>query len=52
MSKKLCKESNDHDKNCDHDKNDKKLKYECKKCGKKSHKEEKCCKPIKITKAA
>lgn len=46
MSKRLCKEG------FVLSKNDKKLKYECKKCGRKSHKEAYCCKPVKITKAA
>jgi len=46
MSKKLCKEKSDSDNK------EKKLKYECKKCGQKSHKEDNCCKPVKIIKAA
>jgi hypothetical protein len=46
MSKKLCKEGHVINKK------DKKLKYECKKCGVISHKEDYCCKPVKITNAA
>jgi len=30
----------------------KKIKFECKKCGLKSHKKDTCCKPVKIIKAA
>ncbi len=46
MSKKLCKEG------VELNRKDKKLKYECKKCGLKSYKEDYCCKPHKIKKAA
>lgn len=46
MSKRLCKDG------LVLNKKDKKLKYECKTCGMKSHKEDYCCKPVKIIKAA
>jgi len=46
MSKTLCKEGESLNKK------DKKLKFECKKCGRKAHKERFCCKPVKIKKAA
>jgi len=46
MSKRLCKEGEVLNKK------DKKFRYECKKCGMKSNKEESCCKPIKIIKEA
>jgi lipopolysaccharide biosynthesis regulator YciM len=42
MSKKLCE---DPKKLKVEEKNPK---YECKKCGKKTHKEKWCCKPVKI----
>lgn len=46
MSKTLCKKGDSLNKK------DKKLKYECKKCGGQAIKEEFCCKPKKIKKAA
>jgi hypothetical protein len=42
MSKKLCEDS------AKIKQAEKKLKFECKKCGKQSHKEKWCCKPIKL----
>ncbi len=42
MSKKICDGLDDFKKK------DKKLKYECKKCGRQAPKEKNCCKPVKI----
>ena len=46
MSKKLCKEGEILNLK------DKKLKFECKKCGMRSFKEDYCCEPHKLKKAA
>jgi len=46
MSKKLCKKGESLNKK------GKKLTFECKKCGMKTYKENFCCKPFKIIKAA
>jgi len=46
MGKKLCKYG------VDLNKKGKKLKYQCKKCGLSTTKEEFCCKPAKLKKSA